>query len=250
MHLTYREVTQEDFTHSKLARFILPEPDYEEECYKTRLGYCSQKQKVGEGTFGQVYKMDYNNSLTEKKAVIAMKKYSNKNPEGFPITSLREILILQQLSHKNVIKAKDMFFSRQSPENEGRGSFYLQMDYCEHDLQGLLGKKLKFDIPQLKCIMSQVLSSLAYLHQNNIIHRDIKGANILIRKDGVVKLTDFGLARQIYPEQPKLNYTRKVVTLWYRAPEILLGIRHYDSKVDIWSLGVFFYELVFKQVMF
>ena len=88
-----------------------------------------------------------------------------------------------------------------------------------------------------------------YLHENRTIHRDIKGANILISEDGVVKLADFGLARYLQSNQ-YWNYTIKVVTLWYRAPEILLGFRSYNDKIDIWSAGWFFFELLFNKVMF
>lgn len=97
--------------------------------------------------------------------------------------------------------------------------------------------------------MKQVIKAVQYLHTNKIIHRDIKGANILISGEGVVKLADFGLARVIHPGYV-MNYTIKVVTLWYRAPEILLGYKNYDDKVDIWSVGCFFFELFFNQVMF
>ena len=91
--------------------------------------------------------------------------------------------------------------------------------------------------------MQQILKGIQYLHKNKIIHWDIKGANILIDKSGTVKLADFGLARVIYPEIRNINYTIKVVTLWYRAPELLLASKNYNEKVDIWSLGCFFTEL-------
>lgn len=129
------------------------------------------------------------------------------------------------------------------------GSFYLQFEYVKHDLQGLLEKKVKFELEHLKCIMKQVLKGVMYLHSNKIIHRDIKGANILINEHGIVKLADFGLARTIYPGHV-MNYTIKVVTLWYRAPEILLGFKNYSDKVDIWSVGCFFYDLFCRKTMF
>jgi cyclin-dependent kinase 12/13 len=91
---------------------------------------------------------------------------------------------------------------------------------------------------------------MVYLHDNHIIHRDVKGANILIDKNGIVKLADFGLARVIYPDIRKINYTIKVVTLWYRAPELLLGLKNYSDKVDIWSLGCFFAELFIGKTLF
>ena len=134
-------------------------------------------------------------------------------------------------------------------KNHLLGSFYLQFEYVKHDLQGLLEKGVKFDLSHIKWIMKQVLKGLMYLHENRTIHRDIKGANILISEDGVVKLADFGLARYLQSNQ-YWNYTIKVVTLWYRAPEILLGFRSYNDKIDIWSAGWFFFELLFNKVMF
>ena len=82
-----------------------------------------------------------------------------------------------------------------------------------------------------------------YLHENKVIHRDIKGANILVNENGIVKLADFGLARLIQSEKNK-SYTLKVVTLWYRAPELLLGVKNYSYNIDIWSVGWFFWELI------
>jgi len=89
-----------------------------------------------------------------------------------------------------------------------------------------------------------------YLHKQHVIHRDIKGANILISSTGEVKLADFGLARIFYPGDERIHYTNRVVTLWYRAPELLLGARNYSDTVDIWSVGCVFAEMVLQQVLF
>lgn len=88
------------------------------------------------------------------------------------------------------------------------------------------------------------------MHNKNVIHRDIKGANILISKEGIVKLADFGLARAIYPNNKNYKYTNRVVTLWYRAPELLLGSVQYSDTVDMWSVGCVFAELFLGQVLF
>lgn len=92
--------------------------------------------------------------------------------------------------------------------------------------------------------MKQILEGLIYLHQQHVIHRDIKGANILISSDGIAKLADFGLARVFYPNNKNAQYTNRVVTLWYRAPELLLGSRNYSDTVDVWSLGCVFAEMI------
>ena len=125
-----------------------------------------------------------------------------------------------------------------------RGSFYLVFEYLKHDLQGLINMKTNFDMPQLKCIMFQILQGVHYLHAKGVIHRDIKGANILISSEGLVKLADFGLARIFYPGDLKAQYTNRVVTLWYRAPELLLGAKNYSETVDTWSVGCVFAEMV------
>lgn len=92
----------------------------------------------------------------------------------------------------------------------------------EHDLHGLIDMNINFDVRQIKCLMLQLLEGLHYLHINNIMHRDLKGANLLINNKGELKLGDFGLARTFSVNRQQL-YTNRVVTLWYRAPELLLG---------------------------
>ena len=113
----------------------------------------------------------------------------------------------------------------------------------EHDLSGLFESKLKFQIPAIKCILFQILSGINYLHDNNIIHRDIKSANILLNNKGEIKIGDFGLGRIMSPH-PTKRYTTRVVTLWYRAPELLLGDTEYGTAIDMWSIGCVFSELL------
>ena len=144
--------------------------------------------------------------------------------EGFPITAVREIMILKQLHHKNIINLLEIITSKPTEKNKNRGNTYLVFEYMEHDLNGLIDRKVSFEIPQIKCIMHQVLSGIQYLHNNNIMHRDIKGANILLNNKGEVKIADFGLARIFNTNSGfRANYTNRVVTLWYRSPELLLG---------------------------
>ena len=137
----------------------------------------------------------------------------------------------------------DLFVA--SAKNKFRGNYYLLFDYMAYDLTGLVDKKVKFNLPQIKYIMKSLLKGLDYLHSEvNLAHRDIKGANILMSAEGKVQLTDFGLARILNLKNQKATYTTRVVTLWYRAPELLLGFKNYNFSVDIWSMGCVFVELI------
>jgi len=207
--------------------------------------------QVGEGTFGKVYKAqleDPNDLLNHK--IFALKKILMDNEkEGFPITALREIMILKKLNHKNIIPLKEIVTSKPKEKNKNRGNVYLVFEYMEHDISGLTNKKINYSIQSIKCIMYQILEGLQYLHSNNIIHRDIKTANILLNNKGEIKIGDFGLARIISPSLKK-KITNRVVTLWYRAPELLFGEDHYGPAIDMWSIGCVFSELLTGTPLF
>lgn len=115
-------------------------------------------------------------------------------------------------------------------------------EYLEHDLLGIVDKKVNLEIPHIKCIMKQLLEGLYFLHSKNVVHRDIKSANILMNKNGEIKLADFGLARLM--DMKNQNYTNRVVTLWYRSPELLLGSVNYTTAIDMWSVGCCFAEIL------
>jgi cyclin-dependent kinase 9 len=118
----------------------------------------------------------------------------------------------------------------------------LVFEFCDHDLAGLLSNNnVKFTLSEMKKIMQQLLNGLFYIHKNHILHRDMKTANILVTKEGVLKLADFGLARAIDGQLKR--YTNRVVTLWYRPPELLLGERNYTSAIDMWGAGCIMAEL-------
>jgi serine/threonine protein kinase len=119
----------------------------------------------------------------------------------------------------------------------------------EHDLHGLIDSHISLDISQIKCVMKQLLEGVLYLHSNGVMHRDIKGANILYNNKGEIKLTDFGLAKN-YDPRSTLNLTNRVVTLWYRAPELLLGSEKYTPAIDMWSVGCCFAELLTLKPLF
>ncbi|KAG8378524.1 hypothetical protein BUALT_Bualt08G0146000 [Buddleja alternifolia] len=190
--------------------------------------------KIGQGTYSSVYKA---RDLTTDK-IVAMKKvrFVNMDPESVRFMA-REICILRRLDHPNVMKLEALVTSRIS------GSLYLVFEYMEHDLAGLLASPgVKFTEPQIKCYMKQMLLGLEHCHSRGILHRDIKGSNLLVDNKGVLKIGDFGLATSFEADQ-KQPLTSRVVTLWYRPPELLLGATEYGVAIDLWSAGCILAEL-------
>ena len=127
-----------------------------------------------------------------------------------------------------------------------RPEIHLVFEFCEHDLAGLLAnKQVQFSLGEKKKVIQQLLEGLYWIHKNKILHRDMKAANILINKNGVLKLADFGLARPFsFPKRGMANkYTNRVVTLWYRPPELLLGERNYGPPIDVWGAGCVMAEM-------
>lgn len=209
--------------------------------------------KLGEGTFGEVHKA----RDRENGAMVALKKILMQHEkEGFPITALREIKIMKILSHKNVLTLKEMAVEREKDPykpNKVKLIIYMVTPYMDHDLSGLLeNPNVKFTEPQIKCYMLQLLEGTKYLHENHILHRDMKAANLLIDNRGILQIADFGLARK-YDEPPPVpgggggvanrDYTQCVVTRWYRPPELLLGERKYTTAIDLWGVGCVFAEM-------
>merc|ERR1711934_1015869 len=120
--------------------------------------------------------------------------------------------------------------------------FYI-FEYCEHDLAQLIdSRSFPFSESETKCLLLQLMKAVAYLHDNWIMHRDLKLSNLLLNNAGELKLCDFGLAREY--GHPLSRYTGKVVTLWYRPPELLLGVHTYGTAVDMWGVGCIFGELL------
>ncbi|KAL8144362.1 hypothetical protein V2J09_017394 [Rumex salicifolius] len=190
--------------------------------------------KIGQGTYSSVYKA----RDLETGRIVAMKKvrFLNMEPESVRFMA-REIIILRRLDHPNVMKLEGLVSSRMSD------SLYLIFEYMEHDLVGLLGTPGNwFTESQIKCYIQQLLQGLEHCHNRGVLHRDIKGANLLINNDGVLKIGDFGLATFFRPERAE-PLTSRVVTLWYRAPELLLGSTDYGIAVDMWSAGCILAEL-------
>lgn len=191
--------------------------------------------KIGQGTYSNVYKA---RDLDSGK-IVALKKvrFDNLEPESVRFMA-REILVLRRLDHPNIIKLEGLVTSRMSC------SLYLVFEYMEHDLAGLAAcPGITFTEPQVKCYLLQLLSGLEHCHTQGVLHRDIKGSNLLIDNSGLLKIADFGLATFFRPDQDQ-PLTSRVVTLWYRPPELLLGATEYGLGIDLWSTGCILAELL------
>ncbi|XP_017828611.1 cyclin-dependent kinase 12 isoform X2 [Callithrix jacchus] len=204
---------------------------------------------IGEGTYGQVYKA----KDKDTGELVALKKVRLDNEkEGFPITAIREIKILRQLIHRSVVNMKEIVTDKQDALDfkKDKGAFYLVFEYMDHDLMGLLESGLvHFSEDHIKSFMKQLMEGLDYCHKKNFLHRDIKCSNILLNNSGQIKLADFGLAR-LYNSEESRPYTNKVITLWYRPPELLLGEERYTPAIDVWSCGCILGELFTKKPIF
>ncbi|CAH8382763.1 unnamed protein product [Eruca vesicaria subsp. sativa] len=196
--------------------------------------------KIDEGTYGVVYR------AKDKKTgeIVALKKVKmEKEREGFPLTALREINILLSFHHPSIVDVKEVAVG------SSLDSIFMVMEYMEHDLKALMETmKQRFSQSEVKCLMLQLLEGVKYLHDNWVLHRDLKTSNLLLNNRGELKICDFGLARQY--GSPLKPYTHLVVTLWYRAPELLLGAKQYSTAIDMWSLGCIMAELLSKAPLF
>ncbi|KAI0129967.1 Serine/threonine-protein kinase bur1 [Xylariales sp. AK1849] len=209
--------------------------------------------KLGEGTFGEVHKA----RSKQKGNLVALKKIIMHNEkDGFPITALREVKLLKLLSHKNILRLEDMAVEHHTKNTDKRKRpiMYMVTPYMDHDLSGLLDNpSVHFSDGQIKCYLMQLLQGLQYLHENHILHRDMKAANLLIDNKGILQIADFGLARHYDGTVPlrgggggegKREYTALVVTRWYRPPELLMQLRRYTTAIDMWGVGCVFGEML------
>lgn len=210
----------------------------------------SKPNQIGQGTFGKVFKSTYQTKNGESVTAAIKKIPMSAKSEGIPISSIREINVLNSCHHPNLISLLDIFIVKPTLNNRN-GHIDLVFEYMEHDMSALLEAKIEFTMGEIKNIMYQILTGIQFLHSNYIIHRDIKTANILLDNKSTIKLGDFGLARKISPiSKVSKQYSSNVVTLWYRSPELLLGMKNYDGKVDMWSIGCVFAELLIGEPLF
>eukprot|EP00917_Polyrhabdina_sp_WS-2016_P011216 GHVP01024774.1.p1 GENE.GHVP01024774.1~~GHVP01024774.1.p1 ORF type:complete len:300 (+),score=39.69 GHVP01024774.1:987-1886(+) len=194
--------------------------------------------RIGEGTYGVVYKA--RDTLTGE--MCALKKIRlESEEEGIPSTAIREISLLKELVHPNIVKLCDVIHTEKK--------LTLVFEFLDQDLKKLLDNCENGLPPEtVKGYLYQLLCGVAFCHQHRVLHRDLKPQNLLLRREGSLKLGDFGLARAF--GIPVRSYTHEVVTLWYRAPDVLLGSKRYSTPVDIWSVGCIFAEMANGKPLF
>merc|ERR1712170_141184 len=188
-------------------------------------------EKIGEGTYGTVFKA----KNRETQEVVALKRVRlDDDDEGVPSSALREICLLKELKHRNIVRLHDVLHSDRK--------LTLVFEHCDQDLKKYFDS-LNGDIDPdvVMSFMFQLLKGLSYCHSRNILHRDLKPQNLLINRTGELKLADFGLARAF--GIPVRCYSAEVVTLWYRPPDVLFGAKLYSTSIDMWSAGCIFAEL-------
>lgn len=199
--------------------------------------------RIAEGTYGIVFRAQ--DKRTEE--IVALKRLKmEKEKDGFPITSLREINTLLKGQHPNIVTVREIVVG------SNMDKIFIVMDYVEHDFKTLMEtmthRKQSFLPAEVKCLTQQLLRAVAHLHDNWILHRDLKTSNLLLSHKGVLKVGDFGLAREY--GSPLKQYTSVVVTLWYRAPELLLCCKEYSTPIDMWSVGCIFAEFLSMAPLF
>lgn len=187
---------------------------------------------VGSGTYGKVFKAL--NVYTKDQVALKRIRMEGEK-DGFPVTAIREIKLLQSLRHVNIVNLQEVMVEK--------NDCFMVFEYLSHDLTGILNHpSFKLEAPQKKDLARQLFEGLDYLHLRGVLHRDIKAANILVSKDGILKIADFGLAR-FYAKRHQLEYTNRVITIWYRSPELLLGETKYTAAVDVWSAACVMMEI-------
>ncbi|KAJ2554924.1 hypothetical protein EV175_002423, partial [Coemansia sp. RSA 1933] len=192
--------------------------------------------RIGEGTYGIVYRAR-NRKTKQLVALKRMRVDVKDNSQGLPLSSLREIALLKRLRHRNIVNMKEI------AAGHSIDSIFMVMEYCDFDLATLLDNtKTPFTESEVKGLLHQLLRGLEYCHNNYVIHRDLKPPNVLLTRSGELKIADFGLARLFH--EPQRPMTPRVTTLWYRAPELILGSSEYTRAIDLWSVGCMFGELL------
>ncbi|KAG0740121.1 hypothetical protein G6F57_000975 [Rhizopus arrhizus] len=207
---------------------------------------------ISSGTYGRVYKARSRNKDDPREFAIKKFKPDREGDThhyvGISQSACREIALCRELRHENIIALEEVMLEDKA--------IFMVLEYAEHDFLQLIHHHLhsqKKPIPEIvvKSLLWQLINGVAYLHSNWVLHRDLKPANVLLTSEGVVKTADLGLARLFNkPLAPLFNGDKVVVTIWYRAPELLFGSRHYTKAVDMWAVGCIFGELLALKPIF
>ena len=226
----------------KIMKRIKPKPTLPKEFAESTSVYYRKpgnESVVGSGTYGKVFKAIH----VYTKNLAALKKIRmDGEKDGFPVTAVREIKLLQSLKHENVVCLQEVMVEH--------NDCFMVFEYLSHDLTGLLNHPtFKLEHAHKKHLGRQLFEGLNYLHRRGVLHRDIKAANILVSNTGQLKLADFGLAR-FFAKRGKPDYTNRVITIWYRSPELLLGETQYGPAVDIWSAACVMVEIFTRHAIF
>ncbi|KAF8425592.1 kinase-like domain-containing protein [Tirmania nivea] len=223
---------------------VIPSPQNPNDPH--RFSVYERVTMVGEGTYGKVYKARNKNT----HELVALKRIRMESErDGFPITAVREMKLLESLKHVNIVSLLETMVERVPTKTHS--DFYMVFEYMDHDLTGILNHPtFQLEPGHIKHLAKQFFEGLQYLHHRGVLHRDIKASNILLDSNGLLKLADFGLARFYQKRKKGLDYTNRIITLWYRPPEILLGDTAYGPAVDIWSAGCVFAELFTRAAVF
>lgn len=200
-----------------------------------------KQEKLGEGTYATVFKGK--SRLTGE--IVALKEINLDAEEGAPSTAIREISLMKELKHSNIVRLLDVIHTE--------SKLMLVFEFMDQDLKKFMDMHARathgaLGTPSIKSFMLQLIKGIAYCHENRVLHRDLKPQNLLINKRGELKLGDFGLARAF--GIPVNTFSNEVVTLWYRAPDVLLGSRTYSTSIDIWSAGCIMAEMYTGRPLF
>ncbi|ORZ10544.1 kinase-like domain-containing protein [Absidia repens] len=207
---------------------------------------------ISSGTYGRVYKAKSRNPDDPKEYAIKKFKPDREGDThhyvGISQSACREIALCRELDHRNVVGLEEVLLEDKA--------IFMVFEYAEHDFLQIIHHHLHTERKSIqeiviKSILWQLINGVAYLHANWVLHRDLKPANVLLTNEGVVKIGDLGLARLFNkPPHPLFSGDKVVVTIWYRAPELLFGARHYTKAVDMWAVGCIFGELLALKPIF
>lgn len=205
-------------------------------------GQFEYQSKLGEGTYGVVYKA----LEVATGTIVAVKEIKIDHcDDGIPSTAIREIAVLQELRDNDyIVSLKEIVHGQK------KNRLFLVFEYFNQDMKKFLDRlSAPMEPEKVRSILYQLLKGTEYCHERRIMHRDLKPSNLLVNPEATkIKIADFGLARTM--GLPLKTYTHEVVTLWYRAPEVLLGSKIYSTAIDVWSIGAIFYELAHKKPLF